>query len=79
VTSFGAIVAQEALRYGAWQRFRFGRRMGVSAPAAALARIDREAERVGGKVIALDPALALSQHCLCGSRVKKPLKTRVHA
>jgi putative transposase len=79
VTSFGAIVVQEALRYRAWQRFRFGKRMGVSAPASALARIAREAERVGGRVIALAPALALSQHCLCGSRVKKRLETRVHA
>jgi hypothetical protein len=51
----------------------------MSAPASALQRLGREAERVGGRVIALDPfALALSQYCLCGSRVKKPLAMRLH-
>jgi putative transposase len=79
VTRHGAIVAHEALRYRSWQRSRFGRRMGFTAPAAALKRLGREAERVGGKVIALDPSLALSQHCLCGSRLKKPLTVRLHS
>jgi putative transposase len=32
VTRHGAIVVHEALRYGSWQRSRFGRRMGLTAP-----------------------------------------------
>jgi hypothetical protein len=79
VTAHGASVACEALDYRAWQRSRFGRRMGFTAPAAALRRICREAELVGGEALPLDArGLALSQHCLCGARAKKQLCERIH-
>jgi putative transposase len=78
VTEHGSRLATEAVAFRGWQRSRYGRRIGFTAPASALKRIARECIRVGGSVTRLEPALALSQHCLCGARAKKPLSTRTH-
>jgi putative transposase len=72
VTEHGSRLATEAVAFRAWQRSRYGRRIGFTAPASALGRIARECVRVGGSVTHLDLALALSQHCLCGARQSKP-------
>jgi hypothetical protein len=58
----------------------WGQRLLITAPGALRARIRSEIERLAGSVLELPTQqLALSQHCLCGARVKKDLKTRVHA
>jgi hypothetical protein len=47
--------------------------------AAGPAALSREAVRAGGTLTPIDtPTTALSQHCVCGARAKKPLSQRLH-
>lgn len=79
VVEHGGTVVTEKLDFRAWPRSRYGKRTAFTAPGTALRRILREAVRVGGQAIELETqSLALSQHCLCGSRVKKDLCERLH-
>ena len=69
---------------GAWARL-WGRALAAFAPGLLLAAITREAAAVAtlagatGGVVRASTATALSQHCLCGTRVAKSLAIRVHA
>ena len=87
----GAIVGEHGCRLTVedcdlrtWAR-RWGRSLAAFSPATLLAAIEREAEAVarvaggpGGLARASTHTTALSQHCLCGQRVDKPLGQRVH-
>jgi len=79
IVSQGRNIALERIDYSAWQRSWFGRRMSLTVPGQLEQQLRRESALVGGKVIELPLDLALSQHCLCGARVKKPLSVRTHA
>ena len=57
---------------------RLHRQIARSAPAGALAAVVRKAESAGGSVLRLPLRLALSQTCVCGAHVRKPLSQRVH-
>jgi hypothetical protein len=49
------------------------------APATLLAALEREAARARGTLTRINPrTTALSQHCVCGARIKKPLAQRWH-
>jgi len=68
-----------------WAR-RWGRRLAAFTPGTLLGTIEREAVAVatmaavaGGVARASTRTTALSQHCLCGARVAKPLGERTHA
>jgi len=81
VIEHGARGGIEETNYRAWQKsnFKFGRRMGLTSPGALHESLRREMTLVGGKLHDLDAyTYAFSQHCLCGRRQKKDLKTRVH-
>lgn len=85
VRDHGCTYVVEDCDLRAWSR-RWGKRMAAFTPgllvqalayeAAAIARI---AGITGGVMRASTNATALSQHCLCGQRVAKPLDQRMHA
>lgn len=82
VLNHGARGGIEETHYTAWQKsnFKFGRRMGLTSPGALHESLRREMTLVGGELHDLDAyTYAFSQHCLCGRRAKKDLKTRVHS
>jgi len=79
VVTLGTDVAFEAIDKRAWQASRYGKRMSFTAPGALRDAIVRECELFGGHAIELPTArLALSQHCLCGAKVKKQRSQRFH-
>jgi len=79
IISLGTDVAFEAIDKRAWQASRYGKRMAFTAPGALRDAVVRECELHGGRAVELPTArLALSQHCLCGVKAKKPLSQRAH-
>lgn len=75
----GTVFRTEKLSMKAWQKV-FGRSVGRNAPGMFHSLLQRKAERAGGEVQWVSPwKTALSQHCVCGARKKKPLSQRVHA
>jgi hypothetical protein len=81
VMMLGTRVAVEKTNHRAWQRsgLKFGKRMRFTRPGELYARLRAETALLGGVFIELPAgSLALSQHCLCGHRAKKPLSRRVH-
>jgi putative transposase len=75
----GADIACEKLNYVAWQK-NFPRSVRDRAPGLLVETLRRKAESAGGnRLYEFNPkTTALSQHCLCGNREKKPLSQRVH-
>ncbi len=68
-----------------WSR-RWGRRMAAFTPGLLVTALEHEAAavaaragRTGGVERASTRSTALSQHCLCGTRVPKPLAERTHS
>ena len=81
VMTLGTRVAVEKTNHRAWQKsgLRLGKRMRFTRPGETYARLRAETALLGGVFLELPTgSLALSQHCLCGARVKKPLSQRVH-
>jgi len=79
---FRAVVEDASL--AAWAR-AWGRAQAAFAPGTILAALRRESETVagraklpGGVLRASTRTTALSQHCLCGTRVPKTLAARTH-
>jgi hypothetical protein len=78
VATFGPSLLVEKTSKRAWMRL-WGASIGRFAPATVLAAFAREAVRAGGTLTPIDtPTTALSQHCVCGARAKKPLSQRLH-
>ena len=74
----GNTVHTEKLSYRAFQR-RFGRSVGRRAPGSFITILSRKAASAGGRVAPIDPwTTRLSQSCVCGAVVKKPLGQRTH-
>jgi hypothetical protein len=74
----GATVHVERLSKVAWQK-RFGRQVGFRAPGLFETLLRRKAANAGGAVVLINPYRGrLSQTCVCGAVVKKPLSQRVH-
>ena len=74
----GNRVAVEDLDYRAWQRC-YGSTTGFTAPGEFMSRLEAECEITDGSFHKLNHwVLALSQYCLCGSKVKKARNCKVH-
>lgn len=77
VSELGKHIRWEAAAPSSWTRL-WGGAVGQFAPSALTGAIEREAMKAGGSFTPVPTHLALSQHCVCGARVKKPLSQRVH-
>jgi hypothetical protein len=84
VQEHGFTLTMEACDLRQWSR-RWGRSVAAFAPGTLIAAIEREADAVAavarvkaGVLRASTRTTALSQHCLCGRRVAKPLEQRMH-
>jgi len=74
----GEVVKLEKLSYRALQH-RFGKSVQFRGPGLFVSHLRRKAESAGAQVIAFDPRpTRLSQICLCGKAVPKPLGQRWH-
>jgi len=74
----GATTLTEKVSYAAWSR-RWGRQVAVFTPAQVMNAVARESARAGGGLVKYPTwTTALSQHCVCGHRCKKPLSQRTH-
>ncbi len=62
----------------AWQRGFWSKSVQRRGPGGQLARIERAVIRAGGTYDEIESKLALSQTCICGARIKKPLNQRRH-
>ena len=75
----GTTIHVEKLSKVAWQKM-YGRSVGFRAPGMFETLLWRKAANAGGSVVLINPyAGRLSQRCVCGQVVKKPLSLRVHA
>ena len=80
IMALGVHIRTEKINYRSWQA-SWGKSLRYMAPGAFLALLRRRVEdpRVGGSLEEFSTrTTALSQHCLCGAKVKKPLALRVH-
>ena len=77
---YGTDIACERLDYVSWQK-NFPRSVRDRAPGLLVEMMRRKAESAGGDCFyEYSPfTTALSQTCLCGTRMKKPLSRRVHS
>lgn len=81
VMRMGTRVAVEKTNHRSWQKsgLKLGARMRFTRPGETYARLRAETALLGGVFVELPTgSLALSQHCLCAARVKKPLSQRIH-
>jgi hypothetical protein len=75
----GTDLAYEAIDKRNWQH-QYGKRVTFTAPGALRDLAKRECELFGGRTVELLTwILALSQHCLCGARVKKARGQKIHS
>jgi len=78
VLALGDEIHLEKLSYRAFQR-SFGRSVGFRAPGTFVQSLRRKAGHAGAQVDEFDPrTTCLSQVCVCGAKVKKPLSQRTH-
>jgi hypothetical protein len=61
-----------------WPQSHWSKSIQHRGPGAQLTRIEGAAKRVSGTYEKIDSRLALSQSCICGTRIKKPLGERRH-
>ncbi|KAK1177733.1 zinc ribbon domain-containing protein [Streptomyces sp. NBS 14/10] len=61
-----------------WYRL-WGKRLSQTTPGMLISALEAECEAAGGRLVRASTwSTALSQHCLCGERVKKSLRDREH-
>jgi hypothetical protein len=78
VAAHGNIITVEDCRISSWARL-WGKRIAVFSPGMLVTALARECAATGGRLHrAGTRSTALSQHCLCGVRVPKPLAERTH-
>ena len=74
----GPYLVTEDINVRSWMHL-WGKALAVTTPGRVLAAIRTEAEACGGTMTKASTfTTALSQHCLCGRREKKPLSQRTH-
>lgn len=71
VSLLAPVVRVEDSGLRAWQR-TYGKRMMLTHPGLFLARLGHEQRLTDGRVERLPLRSAFSQHCVCGTKVKKP-------
>jgi hypothetical protein len=78
VASHGNTITIEDAIITTWARL-WGKRIALFSPGMLVAALAGECAAAGGRLYrAGTRSTALSQHCLCGARVPKPLAQRVH-
>ena len=80
IMALGIHIRTEKIHYRSWQA-SWGKSLRYMAPGAFLALLRRRVTdaRVGGSLEEFATATtALSQTCVCGAKVKKPLSVRIH-
>ena len=78
VATHGNTITVEDCTISTWARL-WGSRIALFSPGMLMAALKRECEAAGGTLLrAGTRSTALSQHCLCGSRVPKTLAQRTH-
>lgn len=78
IFEIGVDIRTEDLNYVAWQKM-FPRSVRDKAPGLFIELGRRKAESAGGSFYEYSPwTTALSQSCVCGGRIKKPLSQRTH-
>jgi hypothetical protein len=78
VATHGNTITVEDCSISTWARL-WGKRVALFSPGMLVAALKRECAATGGRLYrAGTRSTALSQHCLCGQRVPKPLDQRTH-
>ena len=78
VADHGATITVEHCRISTWARL-WGKRIALFSPGMLVAALAAECAAAGGQLYrAGTRSTALSQHCLCGTRVPKTLAQRTH-
>jgi putative transposase len=78
VLALGNVFHVERLSYRAWQR-RYGKSVGLCAPALFMNRLSHLAESAGGRIVEVNARQAkLSRTCHCGAVTPKRLSQRWH-
>ena len=79
IVRLGKNIKTEKLSYVSFQK-NFGRSVAVRAPGMFVSLLTRKAGNAGGSVELINTrSTKLSQTCICGSVVKKPLSQRQHS
>jgi hypothetical protein len=74
----GNMITVEKCAISTWARL-WGKRIQVFSPGMLVAALAAECRASGGRLLrAGTRSTALSQHCMCGRRVPKPLSQRTH-
>lgn len=74
----GPVLVVEDCDIRTWYRL-WGKRLSQTTPGVLISALKNECEAAGGRLVrASTRSTALSQHCMCGERVKKSLHDREH-
>ncbi|MCJ0869045.1 transposase [Streptomyces sp. AP-93] len=78
IAAHGPTLVVEDCDIRTWYRL-WGKRLSQTTPGLLISALDRECQAAGGRLVRASTwSTALSQHCLCGERVKKTLRDREH-
>ncbi|MDO0913917.1 transposase [Streptomyces sp. DT2A-34] len=78
ITTHGPVLVVEDCDIRTWYRL-WGKRLSQTTPGMLISALKVECEAAGGRLVRASTwSTALSQHCLCGERVKKTLRDREH-
>ncbi|MBW5483389.1 transposase [Streptomyces bambusae] len=78
IAAHGPVLVVEDCDIRAWYRL-WGKRLSQTTPGMLISALTVECESAGGRLVRASTwSTALSQHCLCGERVKKTLRDREH-
>jgi hypothetical protein len=78
VATHGNTITVEDCSISTWARV-WGKRIALFSPGMLVAALKRECQATGGRLSRVGTrSTALSQHCLCGTRVPKTLAQRTH-
>ncbi|MCJ0873638.1 transposase [Streptomyces sp. AP-93] len=78
IAAHGPALVVEDCDIRTWYRL-WGKRLSQTTPGLLISALERECQAAGGRLVRASTwSTALSQHCLCGERMKKTLRDREH-
>lgn len=78
IAAHGPVLVVEDCDIRTWYRL-WGKRLSQTTPGMLISALKAECEAAGGRLVRASTwSTALSQHCLCGERVRKSLRDREH-
>lgn len=78
IAAHGPVLVVEDCDIRTWYRL-WGKRLSRTTPGMLISALTAECEAAGGRLVRASTwSTALSQHCLCGERVRKTLRDREH-